>query len=103
MAAGAYKTIEEAQAAVCLPLRTVEPDAQAAAVYERLYRLYRDVTLRWDAGCEVGGFGKRVAELKRIAASRDWGLRDLCTVRLRAGRGGLCAAKARNENRRSER
>ena len=43
MAAGAFKTIEEAQAAVCLPLRTVEPDAQAAAVYEKLYRLYRDV------------------------------------------------------------
>jgi L-ribulokinase len=43
LAAGAYKTIEEAQAAVCLPLRTVEPDAKAAAVYEQLYRLYRDV------------------------------------------------------------
>jgi hypothetical protein len=26
LAAGRYKTIEEAQAAVCLPLRTVEPD-----------------------------------------------------------------------------
>jgi len=43
LAAGAYKTIEEAQAAVCLPLRTVEPDAKAAAVYEKLYQLYRDV------------------------------------------------------------
>jgi L-ribulokinase len=27
---------------VCLPLRTVEPDPAAAAVYERLYQLYRD-------------------------------------------------------------
>jgi L-ribulokinase len=43
LAAGAYPTIEAAQAAVCLPLRTVEPDAGAAAVYERLYRHYRDV------------------------------------------------------------
>jgi L-ribulokinase len=61
LAAGAYKTIEEAQAAVCLPLRTVEPDAKAAAVYEQLYRLYRDVyfalgsamrsRLRWAACC----------------------------------------------------
>src|SRR6202453_1218797 len=43
LAAGEYKTIEEAQEAVCLPLRTVEPDPKAAAVYERLYRHYRDV------------------------------------------------------------
>ena len=42
LAAGVYPTIEAAQEAVCLPLRTVEPDADAAAVYERLYRLYRD-------------------------------------------------------------
>jgi L-ribulokinase len=42
LAAGVYSTIEAAQEAVCLPLRTVEPDPAAAAVYERLYRLYRD-------------------------------------------------------------
>jgi len=42
LAADVYPTIEAAQEAVCLPLRTVEPDAAAAAVYERLYRLYRD-------------------------------------------------------------
>jgi L-ribulokinase len=42
LAAGAYPTIEAAQEAVCLPLRTVEPDAAAAAVYEKLYQLYRD-------------------------------------------------------------
>jgi L-ribulokinase len=42
LAAGVYPTIEAAQEAVCLPLRTVEPDPAAAAVYERLYRLYRD-------------------------------------------------------------
>ncbi len=43
LAAGAYQTIEEAQIAVCLPLRTVEPDQKSAAVYEQLYRYYRDV------------------------------------------------------------
>lgn len=42
LAAGAYKSIEEAQAAVCLPLRTVEPNPAEAAVYEKLYKLYRD-------------------------------------------------------------
>jgi L-ribulokinase len=42
LAAEVYPTIEAAQEAVCLPLRTVEPDPAAAAVYERLYQLYRD-------------------------------------------------------------
>jgi L-ribulokinase len=69
VAAGAYKTIEEAQAAVCLPLRTVEPDPEAAAVYEQLYRLYRDVYFalgRKDA--EPVALGRVLPELRRIAA-----------------------------------
>ena len=69
LAAGAYKTIEEAQAAVCLPLRTVAPDAQAAATYEQLYRLYRDVYFalgRQDA--ELASLGRVLPELRRIAA-----------------------------------
>src|ERR1700756_3107957 len=37
LAAGIYKTIDEAQAAVCLPLRTVKPDRRSADVCERLY------------------------------------------------------------------
>ena len=43
LAAGAYPNIEAAQEAVCLPLRTVEPEPAAAAVYERLYAQYRSV------------------------------------------------------------
>jgi L-ribulokinase len=43
LAAGVYPTIEAAQKAVCLPLRTVEPDPAAAAVYQRLYEHYRSV------------------------------------------------------------
>jgi len=69
LAAGAYKTIEEAQAAVCLPLRTVEPDRKAAAVYERLYRHYRDVYFamgRKDA--DAAALGRVLPELRRIAA-----------------------------------
>jgi L-ribulokinase len=69
LAAGAYATIEEAQEAVCLPLRTVEPDAAAGAVYEELYRLYRDVYFalgRRDA--EPVLLGRVLPELRRIAA-----------------------------------
>jgi L-ribulokinase len=69
LAAGAYKTIEDAQAAVCLPLRTVEPDPRTAAVYEQLYRLYRDVYFalgRRDA--EPAALGLVLPELRKIAA-----------------------------------
>jgi L-ribulokinase len=69
LAAGAYKTIEEAQAAVCLPLRTVEPDPKAAAVYEQLYRHYRDVYFalgKRDA--EPVALGRVLPELRKIAA-----------------------------------
>jgi len=55
LAAGAYKTIEEAQAAVCLPLRTVEPNPKAAQVYEQLYRTIAIFTLRWKARCRSNG------------------------------------------------
>jgi L-ribulokinase len=69
MAAGAFKTIEEAQAAVCLPLRTVEPDAKAAAVYEKLYRLYRDVYFALGTrDAKPVALGAVLPELKKIAA-----------------------------------
>ncbi len=69
LAAGVYKTIEEAQAAVCLPFRTVEPDAKAAAVCEQLYPLYRDVYFalgKRDAA--PAALGNVLPELRRIAA-----------------------------------
>ena len=69
LAAGAYRTIEEAQAAVCLPLRTVEPDAKSAAVYEQLYRLYRDVYFALGRrSAEPAALGQVLPELRRIAA-----------------------------------
>jgi L-ribulokinase len=69
MAAGAYTTIEEAQAAVCLPLRTVEPDRGSRTAYERLYRLYRDAYFalgKRDAG--PAELGMILPELRRVAA-----------------------------------
>ena len=69
MAAGAYKTIEEAQAAVCLPFRTVEPDAKASAIYDRLYPLYRDVYFALGTGnAKPAALGRILPELRKIAA-----------------------------------
>ena len=69
LAAGAFKTIEEAQAAVCLPLRTVEPEPQAAAVYEQLYRHYRDLYFALGSrSAEPVSLGRIMPELRKIAA-----------------------------------
>ncbi len=69
LAASAYKTIEEAQAAVCLPFRTVEPDAKASAIYDRLYPLYRDVYFALGTGnAKPVALGKVLPELRKIAA-----------------------------------
>jgi L-ribulokinase len=69
LAAGAYPTIEAAQAAVCLPLRTVEPDARAAAVYERLYKHYRDVYFALGTReAPAVALGAVLPELRKIAA-----------------------------------
>jgi L-ribulokinase len=69
LAAGTYKTVEEAQNAVCLPFRTVEPDPHAARVYEKLYRHYRDVYFalgKYDA--DAIPLGRVLPELRKIAA-----------------------------------
>jgi len=41
LAAGAYATVEEAQAALCLEFTIYTPDPAGAAIYERLFPLYR--------------------------------------------------------------
>jgi L-ribulokinase len=69
LAAGAYRSIEEAQAAVCLPLRTVEPDAKEAAVYERLYQHYRAVYFALGTrDAAPVALGAVLPELRKIAA-----------------------------------
>ncbi len=42
LAAGVYPTIEAAQEAVCLPLRVVEPQPEAARVYQQLFDHYQN-------------------------------------------------------------
>ena len=69
LAAGAYTSIENAQAAVCLPLRSVAPDPGAAAVYDELYRHYRDLYFGLGKrGASPTSLGNVLPELRRIAA-----------------------------------
>jgi L-ribulokinase len=69
LAAGVYPTIEAAQEAVCLPLRTVEPNAADAAVYEQLYQLYRNVYFALGSrDAAPAALGAVLPTLRKIAA-----------------------------------
>jgi L-ribulokinase len=69
LAAGAFKTVEDAQDALCPGFDIVEPDPREAAVYERLFALYR--TLYFGMGrrdAEPAAVGGVLPALRRIAA-----------------------------------
>jgi L-ribulokinase len=70
LAAGAFKTIEDAQKSVCLPYRIYSPKPANVAVYNELYPLYRSAYFalgKADAGAVP--LGKVLPELRRIAAT----------------------------------
>jgi L-ribulokinase len=74
LAAGAFPTVEAAQAALCPPFRTVEPEPAAVAAYQELYPLYRQ--LYFSLGQRQSGvvaIGTVLPELRRIAASTRMG------------------------------
>ena len=73
LAAGTFKTVEEAQDALCPSYKTVAPDARSAAIYEELFPIYRRLYFamgRKDADAiEIGSV---LPALRRIAAqARD--------------------------------
>ncbi len=69
VAAGAFQTIEEAQAKLCLDYKTYEPNAEAHATYNRLFALYRAVYFGLGSkDAEPVVLGQVLPELKKIAA-----------------------------------
>jgi L-ribulokinase len=69
LAAGTFETVEDAQAALCPSYRIVEPDAAQAAVYERLYSLYRKLYFGFgEQGADAIAVGNVLPELRNIAA-----------------------------------
>jgi L-ribulokinase len=66
LAAGTFKTVEEAQNRIC-PAHTVyEPEPEAQAVYDQLYALYRRVYFEFgNPRCK--SFGETLPELMRLA------------------------------------
>ncbi len=69
LAAGAFQTIGEAQAALCPPFRVYEPEPAAAAVYQKLYDLFRRLYFGFgQRGSQALELGDILPELRRIAA-----------------------------------
>ena len=70
MAAGAFRSIEEAQKKLCPPYRTIEPDAQSARVYQELYAIYRDLYFGFGKSDSAAiPVGRVLPSLRRIAAA----------------------------------
>ncbi len=62
LAAGTFRTVEEAQAALCPGYSTIEPQAGQVAIYQELYPLYRKLYFSF------GQHDTTLPELRRIAA-----------------------------------
>jgi L-ribulokinase len=70
LAAGAFRSLEEAQAALCPEYRVVEPDAKAVQVYEELYALYRELYFGFGStGANAIFAGSALPTLRRVAAA----------------------------------
>jgi L-ribulokinase len=68
LAAGTFKTIEEAQDKICPPYRIFEPDPSEQRVYEDLYRLFS--RLYFAFGKNAGDMGDVLPALIRISETR---------------------------------
>ena len=63
LAAGTFKTVEEAQTALSPGYRVIEPDATSVAVYRDLFPVFRDLYY------ELGERSKALATLRSVAAA----------------------------------
>jgi L-ribulokinase len=74
LAAGAFETVEEAQDALCPAYRTVLPDPEQVAIYERLFPLYRELYFslgqKDGPAASHGGVLPRLRELSEEARNR---------------------------------
>jgi L-ribulokinase len=68
LAAGAFKTIEEAQATLCPGHLTIEPEQAAVQIYQQLFALYRKLYFAFgERRSEAVSIGDVLPELRRIA------------------------------------
>ncbi|MGE0439368.1 MAG: ribulokinase [Gemmatimonadales bacterium] len=69
LAAGTFRTVAEAQRALCPEYRIVQPSPAAGAVYAELYPMYRDLYFSFGVpGSPATAMGDVLPRLRRIAA-----------------------------------
>ena len=67
LAAGTFRTIEEAQERICPSCRTFTPQAREQKTYEELYPLYRLVYFGFGRPGQADGYGDVLPKLMQIA------------------------------------
>ena len=71
LAAGVFKSVEEAQDKLCPSYRTVSPEPAAVAVYERLFPIFRKLYFGFgNPKSDELAVGDVLPELRRIAAGK---------------------------------
>jgi L-ribulokinase len=65
LAAGAFRTIEEAQAALCPSYTTYEPQPQSRAIYDELFSLFRRLYFEFGKGDVMPALRRLAAEAKQ--------------------------------------
>jgi L-ribulokinase len=68
LAAGTFRTVEEAQDKICPPHRVFEPDAAEERIYDRLYELYSKIYVEF--GQRAGSFGKVLPSLIEVSTAQ---------------------------------
>jgi L-ribulokinase len=69
MVAGAFKTIEEAQDALCPKYKVFEPDPASVSVYEELFPLYKKLYFAFgQKDSAAARIGDVLPAIRRIAA-----------------------------------
>ena len=70
LAAGSFRSVEDAQKALCPDHRMVEPNPEAARVYDELYPIYRDLYFGFGQQDSIGTpVGRVLPTLRRIASA----------------------------------
>jgi L-ribulokinase len=67
VAAGFHDDVTAAQAAICLPFRTYEPQPWSRPVYDRLYLTFRELYFAFGAGQRTSPLGEVLPLLRSIA------------------------------------
>jgi len=71
LAAGFYPDTAAAQAAICLPFKTIQPRPQTRAVYDRLYAMFKQAYFAFGTGQPAPNLGEILPYLKQLSAGHS--------------------------------